>query len=84
MGLISEIVSFWPLGQTISMLTVLPLTFGLGKAEGGKTVSMEIVWPSGQKDTISDIRPNQFITVKEGKGITSAQPMVVAKAGGKE
>jgi hypothetical protein len=58
-----------------------PVTFGLGKPEAGKTVSIEIVWPSGQKDTISDIKPNQFITVKEGKGITWAQPIVFSKTG---
>jgi hypothetical protein len=59
----------------------LPLTFGLGKPEAGKTVSIEIVWPSGQKDTIPDIKPNQFITVKEGKGIISARPIVFSKTG---
>jgi enediyne biosynthesis protein E4 len=58
----------------------LPLTFGLGKPEDGKTASIEIVWPGGQKDTIPNIRPNQFITVKEGKGIISAQPIVFSKA----
>jgi hypothetical protein len=59
----------------------LPLTFGLGKPEAGKTVSLEIVWPSGQKDTIPAVKPNQFITVKEGKGIISAQAIVFAKTG---
>ncbi len=54
----------------------LPLTFGLGKSEAGKTVSVSIVWPSGQKDAISGVKPNQFIIVKEGKGITSAQPII--------
>jgi enediyne biosynthesis protein E4 len=59
----------------------LPLTFGLGKPEVGKTVSLEIVWPSGQKDTVSDIKPNQFITVKESNGIVSARPIVFSKTG---
>lgn len=54
----------------------LPLTFGLGKPQEGKTVSLEIAWPSGQKDAIPNVKPNQFITVKEGKGIISAQPIV--------
>jgi hypothetical protein len=54
----------------------------LGKPETGKGVSLEIVWPSGQKDTIPDIKPNQFITVKEGKGIVAAEPVVFSKTGG--
>ena len=54
----------------------MPLTFGLGKPEEGKTVSLTIVWPSGQKDSIANVKPNQFITVQEGKGIISARPIV--------
>jgi len=67
-------------GSSYLSQSELPLTFGLGKPEDGNTVSIEILWPSGQKDKISDIKPNQFITVKEGKGITSAQPIVFSRA----
>jgi enediyne biosynthesis protein E4 len=67
-------------GSSYLSQSELPLTFGLGKAEEGKTVSLEIVWPSGQKDTISDVKADQFITVKEGKGIVAAQPIVFGKA----
>ena len=54
----------------------MPLTFGLGKPDAGKTVSLEIVWPSGKKESIANIKPNQFITLEEGKGMISAQPIV--------
>jgi hypothetical protein len=54
----------------------LPLTFGLGRPEPNKTVNVEIVWPSGVKDSISKVKANQFITVQEGKGIVSTQPIV--------
>ena len=54
----------------------LPLTFGLGKPEANKTVSLEIVWPSGKKDSVANIKPNQFITLEEGKGMIFAQPIV--------
>ena len=67
-------------GSSYLSQSELPLTFGLGKPEEGKTVSLEIVWPSGQKDAIPDVKPNQFITVKEGKGIISAQPIPAAPA----
>ena len=55
----------------------LPLTFGLGKPEDGKTVNLEIVWPGGKKESVKDIKPNQFLTLQEGKGIVSAQPIVL-------
>jgi len=58
----------------------LPLTFGLGKPEDGKTVKLDIRWPSGRRDSISNIKPNQFITIQEGKGILSAQPIVFSPA----
>jgi hypothetical protein len=67
-------------GSSYLSQSELPLTFGLGKPEEGKTVSLEIVWPSGQKDSISNIKPNQFITVKEGKGMVSAQPIAFTMA----
>jgi hypothetical protein len=57
----------------------MPLTFGLGKPEEGRTLTLQIVWPSGKTDSITGIKPNQFVTVQEGKGIISAQPMVFAR-----
>jgi hypothetical protein len=63
-------------GSSYLSQSELPLTFGLGKPEEGKTVSLTIVWPSGQKDFVAKVEPNQFITVKEGKGIISARPIV--------
>jgi hypothetical protein len=30
-------------------------------------------WPSGQVDTLKDVKPNQVIFVKEGEGITRTQ-----------
>jgi hypothetical protein len=68
-------------GSSYLSQSELPLTFGLGKPEDGKTVSLQIVWPSGRKDTIPGIKANQFITVQERKGITSAQPIVFVKGG---
>jgi len=62
-------------GSSYLSQSELPLTFGLGKPEAGKTVSLSIVWPSGQKDFVASVEPNQFITVLEGKGIISARPI---------
>jgi len=66
-------------GSSYLSQSELPLTFGLGRPEDGKTVSLEIIWPSGQKDSISNVKPNQFITVQEGKGIVAAQPIVFTR-----
>jgi hypothetical protein len=69
-------------GSSYLSQSELPVTFGLGKPEEAKTANLEIVWPSGQKDSIPNIKPNQLITVKEGKGILSAKPIALAKASG--
>lgn len=68
-------------GSSYLSQSEMPLTFGLGRPEDGKTVKIDIVWPSGRKDSLSDIKPNQFITVQEGKGILSAEPIVFSRAG---
>jgi hypothetical protein len=54
----------------------MPLTFGLGKAE--KVPAIEIAWPSGRVDALSDVMANQSIVVQEGKGLISAQPVALA------
>ena len=46
----------------------LRVHFGLGKAE--KVEVLEIRWPSGQVDTLKDVKANQVVYVKEGTGIT--------------
>ena len=46
----------------------LRVHFGLGQAE--KVEILEIHWPSGQTDSLKDLRPNQLYYVTEGKGIT--------------
>jgi hypothetical protein len=67
-------------GSSYCSQSELPLVFGLGAPEEGRTLSLEIVWPGGQKDTISDLKPNQSLTVQEGKGVISAAPIVFARA----
>ncbi len=63
-------------GSSYLSQSELPLTFGLGKPGPDKTVSVEIMWPSGVKDSMPKVKANQFITVQEGKGIVKAQPVV--------
>ncbi len=46
----------------------LRVHFGLGVAE--KVELLEVRWPSGQTDSLKDLKPNQLYYVTEGKGIT--------------
>ena len=66
-------------GSSYCSQSELPLTFGLGKPEEGVTLTLEITWPGGERDTLPDVKPNQSITVQEGEGIISAAPIVFAK-----
>jgi hypothetical protein len=56
----------------------LRVHFGLGKA--GKVELLEIRWPSGQIDTVKDVKPNQLIYVKEGAGIVRAMQFTSTKS----
>jgi enediyne biosynthesis protein E4 len=66
-------------GSSYCSQSELPLVFGLGAPDASTLLTLEIAWPSGTKDTISEVKPNQSITVQEGKGITSAVTVVFAK-----
>jgi len=55
----------------------LRIHFGLGKAE--KVDLLEIRWPSGQVDTLKEVKPNQLVVVEEGKGIVRTEQFGAAK-----
>ncbi|HKV38900.1 MAG TPA: CRTAC1 family protein, partial [Blastocatellia bacterium] len=61
-------------GSSYCSQSELPLTFGLAKFD--KVPRLEVVWPSGRTDVVPDVIANQFITIQEGKGVVSAQPVV--------
>jgi hypothetical protein len=59
-------------GSSYLSQSELVLTFGLGvqtKADG-----VEIQWPSGQADKLSNINAGQTVTVEEGKGVIANRP----------
>lgn len=64
-------------GSSYCSQSELPVTFGLGKGE--KVPRIEVVWPSGRVDTLTDVNANQEIVIQEGKGIISAQPIMFVK-----
>ena len=59
-------------GSSYLSASELVLTFGLGKQD--KASQIEIRWPSGQMDRLSNVAAGQTITVTEGKGITASRP----------
>src|SRR3984957_6980896 len=63
-------------GSSYLSQSELPLTFGLGKPAEGKVVAVEVTWPGGRRESISGGKPNQSITLQEGKGIVAEQPIV--------
>jgi enediyne biosynthesis protein E4 len=66
-------------GSSYCSQSELPLTLGLGKPEEGLTINLEITWLGGQKETIAGIKPNQFVTIQEGKGVTVTEPIVFVR-----
>jgi len=75
----AKLFSMVKTGSSYLSQSELPVTFGLGPPEEGRTLSLEIQWPSGQKDVINDLKANQFVVVQEAKGLVSATPIVFAK-----
>jgi hypothetical protein len=58
-------------GSSYLSQSELVATFGLGQKS--KADSIEIKWPSGQTDKLSNVNAGQTITVEEGKGIVSSR-----------
>jgi hypothetical protein len=58
-------------GSSYLSSSELVLTFGMGQRD--KADSIEIRWPSGQVDHLSNVAAGQTITVSEGKGQTSSR-----------
>lgn len=63
-------------GSSYLSQSELPITFGLGKPDEARTVSLELVWPSGKKESVTNLKPNQSVTIREGKGIVEQHPIV--------
>jgi enediyne biosynthesis protein E4 len=59
-------------GSSYLSSSELILTFGLAQRDKADTI--EIRWPSGQSDRLSNVAAGQTITVTEGKGQTSSRP----------
>ena len=59
-------------GSSYLSSSELVLTFGL--AQNVRAAEVEIYWPSGRVDHLTNISAGQTITVKEGQGVIAAKP----------
>jgi hypothetical protein len=59
-------------GSSYLSQSELVLTFGLGPQT--KADSIEVQWPSGQVDRLTNVATGQLITIQEGRGIVAARP----------
>jgi hypothetical protein len=59
-------------GSSYLSQSELTLTFGLGQKN--KADLVEVTWPSGQIDKLSNIAARQTITIQEGKGQIASRP----------
>ena len=59
-------------GSSYLSQSELVLTFGLGSTT--KADSIEVQWPSGQVDKLSNVYAGQTITIQEGKGVVANRP----------
>jgi hypothetical protein len=66
-------------GSSYCSQSELPLTFGLGKPAEGTLLSLEIIWPGGQREAYTDIKPNQSITIQEARGVIAAEPIIFSR-----
>ena len=58
-------------GSSYLSQSELVLTFGLGSKT--KADALEIQWPSGQMDHLSNIAAGQTVTIQEGKGVIASR-----------
>jgi hypothetical protein len=59
-------------GSSYLSQSELVLTFGLGTQT--KADTLEVQWPSGQVDKLSNVNAGQTVTVEEGKGVIGNRP----------
>jgi hypothetical protein len=69
-------------GSSYLSQSELVLTFGLGAQ--AKAESVEIQWPSGQVDKLSNLNAGQTVTVEEGQGAVGNRPYSESVAASKK
>jgi enediyne biosynthesis protein E4 len=63
-------------GSSYASQSELPLVFGLGKPDDQLSLTIDVVWPGGQKERLVNIKPNLSLIIQQGKGVTASAPIV--------
>jgi hypothetical protein len=63
-------------GSSYCSQSDLALVFGLGK---DSSATLDIEWPSGEKQQLGSVGANQFLTIDEARGIVSKQAAAKAR-----
>jgi enediyne biosynthesis protein E4 len=56
----------------------LRIHFGLGSHD--RVDKVEVLWPNGKTETLTNLAANRFYTVREGAGVVSSKPAKAAKS----
>lgn len=59
-------------GSSYASQSDMAITFGLAK--DATVTAIDVEWPSGAKDHVTNVAANQFVTIEEGKGIVAKAP----------
>jgi hypothetical protein len=59
-------------GSSYLSQSELPLTLGMGKA---KKVNLTVKWPSGRVTQLKNVATNQFLIIKEARGLIKRGPL---------
>ncbi len=71
-------------GSSYMSQSELPVTFGLGKPGKVLPARIEIVWPSGGKQTVEGLKADTFVTIREGKGVVGTEGIRFGGGNGKQ
>jgi hypothetical protein len=63
-------------GSSYCSQSELPLTFGLGRND--KIDRVEIEWPNGKVEKLTNLAANQLYVIKEGSGVSESKPLPLA------
>ncbi len=69
-------------GSSYLSQSELPVTLGLGDARG--TLELRVTWPDGRAEMLPVREANARLTLKEGSGIVSTEPLVARTGLGSE
>jgi hypothetical protein len=65
-------------GSSYASQSDLAQTFGLGADPVIQSIDVE--WPSGAKDRVTNLPANQFVVIEEGKGLAKPPAAVTTTA----